>query len=199
MDSMDYQKSCDDSESDAGSSGAGGSRTGGCDSRESGSKQEQEQKQKPGTSGTSHSRVSRPAYTHSPTAEGLRLQFRDRFFARIRASRNRSVDRLRQIVEDYGDELQYTSQDELRLALRNDPEGSSLMGYTEVIEFLQEVEAEVGQAILDKEVRQHEQEEMLETDDIVNRHLDGCKLCSQPCPEEICPECRLTIEEIEQD
>nr|CAH7740165.1 unnamed protein product [Callosobruchus chinensis] len=122
-----------------------------------------------------------------------------RFFARIRASRNRSVDRLRQIVEDYGDELQYTSQDELRLALRNDPEGSSLMGYTEVIEFLQEVEAEVGQAILDKEVRQHEQEEMLETDDIVNRHLDGCKLCSQPCPEEICPECRLTIEEIEQD
>nr|CAI5853489.1 unnamed protein product [Callosobruchus analis] len=86
------------------------------------------------------------------------------------------------------------------MALLNDPEGSSLMGDTDVHELLQEIEQEMAQEALADEARRHEEDSRNEVEDIVNRHLAPCTICHELCPDagQICEVCRARFgEELE--
>ncbi|CAH1965081.1 unnamed protein product [Acanthoscelides obtectus] len=148
-------------------------------------RQSQQQRQRP----------SRYPVTHSCSTGYLRSGFRAAFFSRIRVNRSRSIDRLRQIVEGYGEELPCTSVSDLRITLLNDPEASALLTDTDVNDFLQVIDHEMAQMALDDQVLKHEQEAKKETEDIVDHHLHPCKICQQMCTDEneICAACQTNI------
>nr|CAH7715209.1 unnamed protein product [Callosobruchus chinensis] len=136
--------------------GASGSGAGGAGSKK---KNDQCQEQQPRPGG-SRSRVPRQSprtltRTRSRSTADLWPQFRNRFLTHLHISRSRSVD---QFEERYEQELQNFSLNELRLALRNDPEASSLMGNISFNDVLREIEEEMVQAAKAEQDRQREEE-----------------------------------------
>ncbi|KAJ8949107.1 hypothetical protein NQ318_012855 [Aromia moschata] len=128
---------------------------------------------------------------HSRTStSSLRTEFRHRFFDRLRTSRSRSVDRFRQIVEDYGDNIHYKCISDLRKALLQDREATNLLMTDEVNDILNEIERELAQVNLQDEAEQHIRENDRETQDIVDRHLRVCNVCDKLNGEgDVCANC----------
>ncbi|KAG5894338.1 hypothetical protein JTB14_004382 [Gonioctena quinquepunctata] len=138
---------------------------------------------------SNRSQRARSELSHDRTTGTLRSEFRSRFFTRLRVNRSRSVDRLRQIVEDYGEMISYRSVNDLRMALERDPEASNLLRDTEVNEVLNQIEQELAHVDLEDQAERHELERETETEDIVNRHMIPCRVCQNLSIENICATC----------
>ncbi|KAJ8926821.1 hypothetical protein NQ314_020669 [Rhamnusium bicolor] len=140
-------------------------------------------------------RRAKSEVTHSRSSVGsLRSEFRNKFFNRLRSSRSRSVDRFRQIVEDYGDDIHYKSIHDVRRALSLDSEAANLMKNDEVNDLLNQIEKELAQVFLQNEGEEYIRENQLETEDIVNRHLNLCQVCNKLNLEgNICEKCSAML------
>ncbi|XP_018578673.1 uncharacterized protein LOC108916842 [Anoplophora glabripennis] len=126
----------------------------------------------------SHNRIS---------AETLRTEFRTQFFNRLRSTRSKSVDRFRQIVEDYGDTIKSIS--DVRRILLEDKVASSLLQSEQVNELLNLIEKELEQVHLNKETEEYVNTMQNETEDTVNRLLNICHGCGRICEDSICTSC----------
>ncbi|KAJ8984280.1 hypothetical protein NQ317_009764 [Molorchus minor] len=120
----------------------------------------------------------------------LKNEFRNKFFNRLRTSRSRSVDRFRQIVEGYGDNIRYKSISDLRAALLLDTEARNLLMTDEVNDILNEIDKELAQVSLQNEGDQYIHDSEVETQDIINRHLTQCSVCDKLTTEgSVCAGC----------
>ncbi|CAG9855062.1 unnamed protein product [Phyllotreta striolata] len=134
---------------------------------------------------------ARSEFLHSSSTVSIRSNFRDSFFNKLKMNRSRSVDRFRQIVEDYSELISYRSISDLRRALESHPEASNLMRESEVNELLSEIESELAQVELEDKGDQHLIQTQAETEDILNRHMT-CKICHNLSLEaDICSHCAV--------
>ncbi|KAJ8923820.1 hypothetical protein NQ315_010402 [Exocentrus adspersus] len=113
------------------------------------------------------------------STETIRTEFRDRFFRRLRTTRSRSVDRLRQIVESQGNSVEFKSISDVRKALLGDSEASSLLQTDEVNDLLNEIEEELRQFQLNKQGEEYIKSVERETEDMVSRLLSECQICGK--------------------
>ncbi|XP_050497425.1 uncharacterized protein LOC126878640 [Diabrotica virgifera virgifera] len=122
-------------------------------------------------------------------------QSRETFFKRLRINRSRSVDRFRQIVENYGEFMNYRSISHLKTILESDLEAATLMTDVDVNDVLNDIERELAQVDLQDEAAKYELDVQSQTQDIVNRLLPVCKVCLRENTEgDICGLCATSLD-----
>ncbi|KAL1493409.1 hypothetical protein ABEB36_011469 [Hypothenemus hampei] len=134
---------------------------------------------------------ARSELSHRRTSmDSLKTQFRTRFLEKLRTTRSKSADRLRQIVENYENDNEGASLEALRSVLLTEQED---IDNTDNFEILKEIEEELRHVSLQYEADVYEQEKNKETEDAVERLMEKCHICQNFAMGNICPKCTAEI------
>ncbi|ENN74345.1 uncharacterized protein LOC109541033 [Dendroctonus ponderosae] len=125
--------------------------------------------------------------------DSMKTEFRNRFLARLRTTRSKSVDRLRSIAENYDTDREFNSLTELRRVLLTEQNQKSLVGSDDVSDLLSEVEEELRQVRLEYEADTYAEQSIEETEDVVHRFLTKCEICLNLSVVPICSKCNSQL------
>lgn len=127
------------------------------------------------------------------SVDSMKTEFRNKFIERLKKTRSKSVDRFRNIVDDYGSTIEYSNISELRQALLADHEATALIDSAEVSALINEIESELQQVSLEKQEAQREKESSQETEEMIDRLMGSCQVCASESVDSVCSICKKDL------